>query len=81
MPVRLKAEEQSADVVVRKGKYDYRIYPISDVALRWLKARWPHAMWKTIDGKPTMTASRAEAAHLVADIRHSDFRVCGGLSG
>ena len=37
MALRMTAEEQSADVVVRKGKFDYRIYPISDAALRWLR--------------------------------------------
>lgn len=77
MPVRLTAEEQNADVVVRKGKYDYRIYPISDAALRWLRGRSPHATWSTISGRHTMTASRADTARLIADIRKHDFRVCG----
>jgi hypothetical protein len=50
MAVRLTAKEQNADVLVRKGKHDYRIYPISDAALRWPKGRSPHALWKTISG-------------------------------
>jgi hypothetical protein len=81
MAVRLRAEEQSADVVVRKDKYDYRIYPISDAALRWLRGRSPHARWNIIDGQPTITASRADTARLVADIRRNDFRVRGRFPG
>jgi hypothetical protein len=77
MPVRLKADEQSADVVVRKGKYDCRIYPISDAALRWLKGHSPHARWSRIDGQQTITAPRDEAARLVADVRNNDFQVRG----
>jgi hypothetical protein len=79
MPVRLTAEEKSADVVVRKGKYECRIYPISDAALRWLKGHSPHAQWNIMDGKQTITTSRAEAARLVADVRNHDFRVRGRL--
>ncbi len=79
MPVRLRADKQNADVVVRKGKYDCRIYPISDAALRWLKGHSPHASWNIIDGRRTITASRAEAARLVADVRNNDFQVCGQL--
>ncbi len=79
MPVRLTAEEQSADFVVRKGKYDYRIHPISDAALRWLKGHSPHARWNRIDGQPTVTVSPAEAARLAVDIRRNDFRLRGRL--
>jgi hypothetical protein len=81
MAVRLTAEEQSADVVVRKDKHDYRIYPISDAALRWLKGRSSHAQWNTISGQQTMIASRADTAHLVADCRNNDFRVRGRFPG
>jgi hypothetical protein len=80
MALRLTAEEQSADVVVRKGKYDYRIYPISDGALRWLKGREPHAVWHTISGRDAVTASRAETASLIAAIRNNDFQVRGQFS-
>ena len=80
MAVRLTAEEQSADVVVRKGKHDYRIYPISDAALRWLKGHSPHALWKTISGQQAMTAPPADTARLVAEIRSQDFQVLGCVS-
>jgi hypothetical protein len=80
MAVRLTANEQSADVVVRKGKYDYRIYPISDAALRWLKGHSPSATWSTISGQETITATRRETARLIADVRSNDFRVRGVLA-
>lgn len=79
MPVRLTAEERNADVVVRKTKYDCRIYPISDAALRWLKGHSPQAQWNIIDGRRAIMASRTEAARLVADIRNNDYRVRGRL--
>jgi hypothetical protein len=81
MAVRLTAEEQSADVVVRKGKHDYRIYPISDAALRWLKGRTPNAQWNRISGQQAMTASHSDTARLVMDCRHNDFRVRGRFPG
>ena len=77
MALRMTAEEQSADVVVRKGKFDYRIYPISDAALRWLRGRSPHAVWSRISGRDTISASRADTTRLVSEIRHRDFRVRG----
>jgi hypothetical protein len=79
MTVRLTAEEQCADVVVRKGKFAYRIYPISDAALRWLKGHFPHAVWDRISGQETITASRPETTRFIAEMRHSDFRVRGHL--
>jgi hypothetical protein len=80
MAVSLKAQERDADVVVRKGKYDYHIYPISDAALRWLKGHSPHARWNRIDGQQTMTVSHADATRLVSDIRKNDFRLRGRFS-
>ncbi len=77
MPVRLRAEERSADVLVRKGRGDYRIYPISDAALRWLKECEPRGAWSVISGRDTMTASRAETSRLLNKIRSNDFRVRG----
>ena len=81
MAVRLTAEEQNADVVVRKGRGDYRIFPISDAALRWLKGHSPDARWNVMDGQPAITASRAETARLSDEVRGNDFRVCGRLPG
>lgn len=79
MPVRLTADEQHADFVVRKDRADYRIYSISDGALRWLKANSPHALWATMDGRETLTASRVGATRLLAQMRSNGFEVRGEL--
>ncbi len=79
MPVRLTAAEQHADFVVRKDGGEYRIHSISDAALRWLKGRFPHARWAIIDGRETLTASRADARRLLAQMRSNDFEVRGEL--
>lgn len=79
MPVRLTADEKHADFVVRKDRSDYRIYSISDEALRWLKAHSPHALWGRMDGRETVMASHVEATRLLAQMRSNDFEVRGKL--
>lgn len=79
MPVRIAAGEQGADFVVRKRRNEYRIYPISDEALRWLKAHASTAAWAMMDGRKTVTARRADAARLLADMRSNEFQVRGDL--
>ena len=80
MALRLTAEEQGSDVLVRKDDSEYRIFPISDAALRWLKSHSPHAVWSTVSGREAITTSRNEARHLIAEIRRNDFQVRGGCS-
>jgi hypothetical protein len=80
MPLRLTANERGVDFVVRKGVVDYRVYPISDAGLRWLKSHFPHALWNRINGREAVTASYPDVARLLEGMRQNDFRVCGGLN-
>lgn len=79
MPVRMKGAERGADFMVRKDRDEYRIFPISGEALRWLKAHSPHARWGTIHGRNTVIAARADAARLLREMRRNDFQVHGDL--
>jgi hypothetical protein len=79
MPLRLTAEERRADCVVRKGRSGYRLVPISDEALRWLKVHSPHHVWDTMDGRESVRASRSEAAEVLVHMRRDDFQVRGHL--
>jgi hypothetical protein len=79
MPLRLTAQERSADFIIRKEVSDYRIYPISDAGLRWLKSRSPHTFWSRINGRDVMTASRREVTQILDTLRQNDFLVCGSL--
>ena len=79
MPVRMTGAERGADFMIRKDRDEYRIYPISEDALRWLKSHSPHAQWGKIHGRNTVIAARADAAQLLTEMRRNDFQVHGDL--